>query len=398
MRAASVLAVLFLHADACSDDVEPAAPPTTTSSTTSEAPTTTVAEPTTTLAPVPYGPTDEWETVDPGEAGFDVAALQVATDLAEEPQSHCLLVLRGGRIVHEWYADDVTEDDNFSVFSVTKSVSAGIVGAASYADHVDVDAVASAHITEWEGTESAQVTIEEILQNVSGRFYDPIPDLVGLGSQSDMTAHSIALHQERDPNTAWFYNQSAIQVLEAVVERATGEDPEEFAQQHLFGPLGMTVEYSRDEADNIPMFAGLRAGCRDLGRFALMSSRMGAWEADRVIAEDYMAAATTGTDINNAYGYLYWHNAEPGTWDHTDPRRDRTQRFWPDPSRSTRSAQTVRASNSPPSFPLKTSLPYASVPSEACRVTRASSPTTWLRSYSLLSPRCSRCLTPDVAG
>lgn len=331
MRAITVLLTFALLVSACGDDGDesPAQPTPTTTSTTVVA-TTTPSTTTGPAAPLPYVPGDDWETIDAEAAGFDPAGLAAATQLAEDRRSHCLLVLRAGRIVHEWYEDGVAADDDFSVFSVTKSVSSAIVGAAAHAGHLAVDEPASTYLDEWVGTDSETVTIEEILQNISGRLYDPVPDLFELGNQPDMTTHSIGLTQQRDPGTAWFYNQSAIQTLEAIVERATGDDTEEFARAALFDPIGMEVAYSRDEAGNIPMFAGLRAGCRDLGRFALLTARGGTWGERSLVGADFMAAATTGTDINNAYGYLYWRNAEPGTWDHTNPRRDRAERFWPD--------------------------------------------------------------------
>ncbi|GJM38247.1 MAG: hypothetical protein DHS20C19_16140 [Acidimicrobiales bacterium] len=333
MRVSPVLLALVLVVSACGDDGDTSpATSTTGSSTTSTTSASTTTAPTTTAPAesLPYVPGDDWETVDADTAGFDAAGLSAATQLAEDRQSHCLLVLREGRIVHEWYGDGASADDDFSVFSVTKSVSAAIVGSAVRAGHLAVDEPASTYLDEWVGTDSESVTIEQILQNISGRLYDPVPDLFELGNQPDMTTHSIGLTQERDPGTAWFYNQSAIQTLEAIVERATGEDTGEFAETALFDPIGMDVAYSRDDAGNLPMFAGLRAGCRDLGRFALLTARGGAWGGTQLIGADYMAAAITGTEINNAYGYLYWHNAEPGTWDHTNPGRDRAERFWPD--------------------------------------------------------------------
>jgi CubicO group peptidase (beta-lactamase class C family) len=347
MQRFAILLTLGLLAGACGGEESDGAPTSSTSSTTTTAapppvtvpsttvPSTTVPSntvPSTAVPPTgPYVPGESWETVDLEAAGFDPSAFAAAVDLAEAVDSHCLVVLRDGRLVHESYGPESGPDVDHPVFSVTKSVTAAIVGVAETRGLVDVGAPASDHLDEWIGTDSEGVTVAQILQNTSGRFYDFGPDLVELGGKPDMTTHSIGLTQEREPDTAWFYNQSAIQTLEAVVERATGEDPEAFARQHLFDPIGMSVQLPRDEAGNIPMFAGLQAGCRDLARFALLSSRSGTWGDEELITADFMADATTGrTDLNRAYGYLYWHNAEPGTWDHTNPARDRTARFWPD--------------------------------------------------------------------
>lgn len=333
MRRLWIALVLCLVAAACGDDGDAAPSPkttTTSTSTTTTPPTTTPPSTTVTIAAMPV-PGDEWgEPLGLEAGGFDADRFQAALDLAEEVDSHCMMVLRDGQLIHEYYAPEAGPDDDFEVFSVTKSVTAAIVGAAVQQGHLAVDDPASHYIDAWRDTASEAVTIEQILQNTSGRFYDPVPDLFDLGGRPDMTQHSIDLEQEREPDTAWFYNQSAIQTLDAVLEDATGTDTEAFAQAHLFEPAGMTVSYRRDAAGNIPLFAGLQAGCPDLARFALLTARLGAWGREQLIPSDYMAAAVTGSEINQAYGYLYWHNAEPGTWDHTNPARDRSQRFWPD--------------------------------------------------------------------
>lgn len=265
------------------------------------------------------------------DAGFDAARFDQAISIAEAVDSHCFVVLRDGHLIHEQYSPASGPDVDHEVFSVTKSVTAAIVGAAQTMGALDITEPASTYLAEWDDTDSASVTIRQILQNTSGRFYDAGPDLFELGGKADMTQHSIDLAQQVDPDTAWFYNQSAIQTLDEILERATGDDPADFAEEHLFSPLGMSVSFRRDTAGNIPLFAGLQAGCLDLARFGALALQGGQWGDEQIIDTAFMAEATSGrTDLNRAYGYLFWANAPANTWDHTDPRLDRSQPYWPD--------------------------------------------------------------------
>ncbi|MGI9604048.1 MAG: serine hydrolase domain-containing protein [Acidimicrobiales bacterium] len=288
-----------------------------------------MASTTTTLAPsVVPGP--EWDRADPAEAGFDPDGVVRLTELAIEADSNCLVVVRDGRLVVEEYWFDWTEADDQEVFSATKSVTALVVGIAQDLGYLSIDEAAATYLTEWEGTESEDVTIRDLLTNTSGRYWDFTTDYVDMVSADDRSAFAIALDQQHDPDTVWVYNNSAIQTLEEVVQRATGTDFGDFAQEHLFGPLEMGVEFARDPAGNPGAFFSLQAGCLDMARLGLLALEDGRWGSQQVVSAPYMAeATTTSNQLNSAYGYLWWLNADAG-WVHPDPRRDTSGAFWPD--------------------------------------------------------------------
>ena len=59
------------------------------------------------------------------------------------------------------------------------------------------------------------------------------------------------------------YNNSAIQALQVVLKVATGVEPADYAQQRLFGPLGMDdTTWDRDVAGHTTMYAGINSTCR----------------------------------------------------------------------------------------------------------------------------------------
>jgi CubicO group peptidase (beta-lactamase class C family) len=86
---------------------------------------------------------------------------------------------------------------------------------------------------------------------------------------------SFGLSQAQPPNTWWEYNNSAIQTLERVLEVATGQDVEAFAQANLFQPIGMNVSMGRDLAGNPQTYMGVSSSCRDLARFGYLYMRNG---------------------------------------------------------------------------------------------------------------------------
>lgn len=260
-------------------------------------------------------PGETWPTTSPDEQGLDEGRLEEAAAYAESLDSHCLLVSRGGRVVREWAFDGWDAHTSQNVFSVTKSVASVLVGIASDRGLLDIDDPASDYIAEWAGTDSEAVTIRHLLTNTSGREFDATTDYIQMALlENDKTQFAVDLSQEAEPGTVWIYNNSAVQTLERVLREATQTDVAEFAQSVLFDPLQMTAALSRDDAGNPLVFSDMTASCRDLARFGYLVLRDGVWKTDAVVSADYLDAATTpSTELNSAYGYLFWLNRE-GHW------------------------------------------------------------------------------------
>ena len=261
-------------------------------------------------------PDSEWAVETPEAHDLDSILLEDAAALAEESASNCLVVVRDGAIVGEWYWNGWGPTDDQNVFSVTKSFTSALVGIAQDRGELDITERACDYIPEWVGTASEDVTIKNLISNDSGRHWDFWTDYVGNYAFSpDRTAHAIGLGQQYDPGTEWKYNNSAIQTLERILHEATGMDVADYAGRYLFEPLGVSSSYGRDRAGNPVTYADLSATCRDLARFGYLYLREGRWEEDlQVVSEAWVEESTKpSTSLNYSYGYMWWLNYE-GPW------------------------------------------------------------------------------------
>jgi CubicO group peptidase (beta-lactamase class C family) len=255
-------------------------------------------------------PGDEWARAEAAEMGFDQAKLDEIAARAEAANSSCLVVTRKGEVVGEWYWDGEPTTTH-EVFSVTKSVTSTLVGLAQAEGDLDIDDPAAEYIPEWEGTESADVTVRNLISNDSGREWSLALDYGQLPRAPDRTAFAVGLGQDSPPGTTWAYNNAAIQTLEEVLRNATGGDVADFAGEHLFEPIGMAETHmTRDGADHAATFFGVQSTCEDLARFGYLFLRDGNWEGEQVLPEEWVEEATGGSsqDINDAYGFLWWLN------------------------------------------------------------------------------------------
>ncbi len=255
------------------------------------------------------GPT--WVHARPSSLGFSGKKLRAIARAAKPSATTCLLVARKGKVVGEWNWGGVAPEAPREVYSVTKSVTSTLVGMAQADGDLRVSQPASHFIADWWGTKSGGVTIRDLLSNDSGRHWDFSTDYGDLPQAQDRTQFAIDLRQQYPPGKVWAYNNAAIQTLDRVVSRATGQSTREYAATRLFGPIGMThTQMTADPAGNTNTFFGLQTTCEDLARFGYLFLRHGRWGDRQVVPRAWVKAAVGAPSQrhNAAYGLLWWLN------------------------------------------------------------------------------------------
>ena len=218
-----------------------------------------------------------------------------------------------GHVLGEWYWNGSGPDVDQEVFSVTKSVTSTLVGIAQADGIPPVDEPASTWIPEWQGTDSEDVTVRNLLSNDSGRFWSPASDYGALIRAQDRTAYAVGLGQQFEPGTVWAYNNAAIQTLDAVLR-----------ERHRRGDrrLRRTTASSARSGWRTPATPGTAAatrprpssGCTRPARTSPGSARLfaqdGVWNGEQLVPADWVAEATgrSSQDLNAAYGLLWWVN------------------------------------------------------------------------------------------
>ena len=276
------------------------------------APTTADARPDLTDRPG-RGSIDGWPTASASSVGLEQSQLDRHARLARDRGSSCLAVVRRGKLAGDWNWGTPRTTPR-EVFSITKSVTSALVGIAQRDGSLSVDDKVARFVPQWRGTDSADVTIRNLLSNDSGRFWSAESDYSMLVRSRDRTGYAVGLSQQHPVGSAWAYNNAAIQVLDVVLRRATGMRTDRFAQERLFEPLGMShTRMTRDASGrSTNAFFGLQTTCLDLARFGQLYLHGGRSAGTRIVPRAYVrASATSSTSHNAAYGYLWWLNS-PG--------------------------------------------------------------------------------------
>ena len=250
-------------------------------------------------------PTAAWPQGEPQDFGIDPDALSDAAMYAGEHDSRCLVVIRDGHLVFEDYFGETGVDTKVKSYSIAKSYTSTLVGQAIADGFVGgIEDPLDMYLPELAGTDA---TIWNLLTMTSGHYEGIIDDYVLLTFADDATQHALGNQQGDPAGAAWEYSNVGVQLLEPVLRRSTGMTVDAYAQEKLWGPLGIEAEWDRDGNGNVQTYQNVRASCRDHAKFGYLYLKRGCWDGERVVEEDWVeTATTTSQDLNRGYGYLFW--------------------------------------------------------------------------------------------
>ncbi len=267
---------------------------------------------------------DGWTTATPASVGMDPTVLDGARTYAFTPDRHTqgVVVVRGGKIVQEWYAPGEGPDSWAASWSEGKSFASALVGIAiSQGKIPSVDVPMSTYYPEWAGTPKDAITLRDVLHMESGlqwsEDYDAADvassDVIAMGLSADELAYAADRPLAHAPGTTFHYSSGDAMLLSGVIAKATGMSAEEYAHQVLFDPLGMKqVEWWRDAGGHTLTYCCLDTTSRDFARLGLLYLHDGDWNGHQVVPSSWVQDSTTPTaNSNGRYGYMWWITQMP---------------------------------------------------------------------------------------
>ncbi|MEZ4633429.1 MAG: serine hydrolase [Caldilineaceae bacterium] len=268
------------------------------------------------LAAVDYTPIPgaDWAVSTPAEQGLDpllVDALYV--DAANLETLKGLLVIKNGQLVAEGYFNDGA-DDKARLQSVTKSITSASAGLAlaegcfSDIEQPIIDYFPSCG-SDRRCARKAEITIRHLLQMRAGYpWEESTPDLFDLLYSGFRPSTLLDVPLVRDPGSGFDYSNLSSHLLGIVVARACATDLRSFAQEHLFGPLGIEAgEWITDWEGYYNGHADLHLTARDAAKFGLLYLDEGSFNGDQIIPADWVDESHQGysADINDSAGVSF---------------------------------------------------------------------------------------------
>ena len=265
-----------------------------------------------------YWPTEAWRTSTPEEQGMDPQRLakMLTTIQQQHLNLHSLLIIRNGYLISETYFGVYQQDTRHELYSCTKSFVSTLIGIAmdkGYIDRTDRRIVdffpehAFANLDE----QKEAMTLEDLLTMRSGLDWQEGDPVYGAMYRSpDWVQFVLDKPMAQSPGSQFNYCSGCSHVLSAILQQTTGMNPRDFAEQHLFQPLGISNIQWDTDATGIPIGGwGLQITPRDMAKLGYLYLREGQWDGQQIISAKWVENATqkhTETDGALGYGYQWW--------------------------------------------------------------------------------------------
>jgi len=241
------------------------------------------------------------------------AVSAAAASAIDAARGTCLVAMRDGQIIGEWYWGGRTPSTRTIGYSTSKPLTAAVVGAAEKMGLLTLDQSVADFVPEWRGTSKAAITIRHLMTHTSGLSTEGQNLAQALStSAGHSTAVAVGLPLAKTPGSTFEYDPSSfiMQILIRVIERATGEKFVAFAEKFVLRPVGMTSSsYLGDDPTTSnqsgdPWLAGgLQTTCRDLARLGQLFHRQGNWEGRQIFTPEFAAEANAAQVLTPNYGH-----------------------------------------------------------------------------------------------
>lgn len=272
---------------------------------------------------------------------FDPAAIMEAERIAG------LLVIQHGQVRLERYGLGMTAADPWVSFSMTKSLTSTLVGAAIRDGYIKgLDDPITDYIPEMAGGGYDGVTLRQLLTMTSGvdwdeSYTDPNSDVARMLTAEPEPGLDATVSYMRgrarvaEPGARWHYSTGETNLVGVLVARAAGRTLSQYLAETIWSRAGMEQDaaWALDAQGREIGGCCVSATLRDWGRVGLVALEDGVVGGARVTPEGWFAEATRKqADFGVAgrgYGYQWW-TREPdqfeasgifGQWIHVDPSR-----------------------------------------------------------------------------
>ncbi|MCB2019841.1 MAG: serine hydrolase [Burkholderiaceae bacterium] len=254
-------------------------------------------------------------------------ALDVDAYMAGQ-RSAALIVLQDGKLRLERYGLDFDANGRWTSFSVAKSITSILVGAAIRDGYIrSMDDKVTDYLPQMKGSAYDDVSIGQLLTMTSGvrwneDYADPNSDVARFNNHQPeegvgaLVSYMRRLPREAPAGTRWNYSTGETNLVGVVLGAATKKPLAEYLSEKIWVPAGMEQQATWILSRSGREISGccIQAATRDFARFGQFVLDGTHVNGQSVVPDGWLEQATTErTGIGRpgrGYGYLWWTYAD----------------------------------------------------------------------------------------
>lgn len=253
--------------------------------------------------------------------------LNIKVDLPafmKSQRTSALVIVHNGQLRGEHYGLDFDKDGKWTSFSVAKSLTSTLVGAAIRDGAIrSLEDKVTAYIPDLKGSAYEDVTVRQLLTMTSGvrwneDYEDPKSDVARFNEHKptpgmDATvSYMRTLPREAPAGSKWVYKTGETNLIGVLVSSATKKPLAQYLSEKVWKPYGMERDASWLLGSTGHEISGccFQAATRDMARFGMFILDGGLVAGKPVLPDGWLAQATTKqADIGSpghGYGFQWW--------------------------------------------------------------------------------------------
>lgn len=243
-------------------------------------------------------------------------------------RSASLLVVQDGKLRLERYGLGFDAHGRWTSFSVAKSITSTLVGAAIRDGYIrSMDDKVSDYIAQMKGSAYDQVSIRQLLTMTSGvrwneDYADPNSDVARFNDHKPeegvdaLVSYMRRLPREAPPGTRWHYSTGETNLVGILIAEATKKPLSNYLSEKIWAPAGMAQQATWLLSRTGQEISGccVQAASQDYARLGLFILNGARVNGQSIVPEGWLAEATTErTGIGRpgrGYGYFWWTYAD----------------------------------------------------------------------------------------
>ncbi len=243
-------------------------------------------------------------------------------------RSAALLIVHDGKLRLERYGLGFDSHGRWTSFSVAKSITSTLVGAALRDGAIrSMDDKVSEYIPQMKGSAYDDVSIRQLLTMTSGvrwneDYADPNADVARFNNHQPeegidaLVSYMRRLPREVEAGTRWHYSTGETNLVGVLVGNAIKRPLADYLSEKIWAPAGMEQKATWILSRTGREISGccIQAATRDFARFGLFILNGARVDGQSIVPEGWLEQATTertGTDKpTRGYGYQWWTYAD----------------------------------------------------------------------------------------
>ncbi len=293
----------------------------------------TLSQPSDYVYRIPKKLNDGWDVSSLNQEGIDKEAIEEISGLIADIESYdnvlSMLIVKNGKLIHEVYSPYCQRNTLHWMASITKTITSTLIGIA-----IDKGLIPGVETKLHEllpqfaryfrNSDKRKIALKHIMSMTSGldwnervSYNNPSNSEWQMVESEDWMTYVVSHPVKDEPGSIFNYNTGGIHLLSAVIKTISGLYAHQFAEEHLFHPMGIYAYQWNKDPMGFPCTGGTDGGLglrtRDIAKFGWLFLKDGKWKGKQIVSEKWVREAPKVSLTAHGRGRSYAFNWMTGT-------------------------------------------------------------------------------------